>query len=89
MTRGRGELGVQLTVFTAPMCLACHELMEYLDQQGIEYNAIDISSNGGAQSFIRMRQGGQGIVPMLWDGDSARALVGFSPARVDRFIKEV
>ena len=85
MSRG---VGVQLTVFTAPMCLACHEMMECLDELGEQYKEIDISVNADAQAFVRMRQGGQGVVPMLWDGDSARALVGFQRERVDRFIKE-
>ena len=86
MSRGAG---VQLTVFTAPMCLACHELMQYLNEQGLEYNAIDISSNGGAQSFLRVQQGGRVTVPMLWDGERGQGVVGFSPARVERFIKGV
>ena len=79
---------LQLTVFTAPMCLACHELVEHLVERGVHHNVVDISANGGAQAFIRMRQEGQVIVPMLWDGDSARHIVGFQPELVDRFIKE-
>ena len=65
-----------LTVFMEPRCLGCHQMMEWLDAWGEEYNTIDISADGGAQQFVRMRQGGQLTVPMLWDAKSATSVVG-------------
>ena len=34
-----------IKVYTAPTCIYCHALMDWLDQQGIEYQEIDASNN--------------------------------------------
>ena len=33
-----------IKVYTTPTCFYCHALMEWLDEQGIEYQEIDASS---------------------------------------------
>lgn len=30
-----------IKVYTTPTCIYCHALMEWLDQQGVEYKEID------------------------------------------------
>lgn len=32
-------------VFTTPTCVYCHALMEWLDEQGIEYEEVSASSD--------------------------------------------
>lgn len=32
-----------IKVYTTPTCIYCHALMEWLDEQGIEYQEIDAS----------------------------------------------
>lgn len=78
---------MRLTVFSAPKCLGCHQMMEYLDSRGLEYEKQDILANGGAKGFVQNRTGGRLTVPMLWEGDSATSLVGFSNERVDEFLE--
>lgn len=33
-----------IKVYTTPTCVYCHALMEWLEEQGIEYQEIDASS---------------------------------------------
>lgn len=33
-----------IKVYTTPTCIYCHALMEWLDNQGIEYQEIDATS---------------------------------------------
>lgn len=33
-----------IKVYTTPTCIYCHALMEWLEQQGIEYEEVDASS---------------------------------------------
>ncbi len=34
-----------IKVYTTPTCIYCHALMDWLDQEGIEYQEIDASTN--------------------------------------------
>ena len=34
-----------IKVYTTPTCIYCHALMDRLDQEGIEYQEIDASTN--------------------------------------------
>lgn len=34
-----------IKVYTTPTCIYCHALMEWLDEQGIEYQEIDASGD--------------------------------------------
>lgn len=33
-----------IKVYTTPTCIYCHALMEWLEEQGIEYQEVDASS---------------------------------------------
>ncbi|MBQ6130266.1 glutaredoxin family protein [Candidatus Saccharibacteria bacterium] len=34
-----------IKVFTTPTCVYCHTLMDWLDEQGIEYEEVDAASD--------------------------------------------
>lgn len=34
-----------IKVYTTPTCIYCHALMEWLEEEGIEYQEIDASNN--------------------------------------------
>jgi len=34
-----------IKVYATPTCIYCHALMDWLDQQGIEYQEVDASSD--------------------------------------------
>ena len=34
-----------IKLYTTPTCIYCHALMDWLDQEGIEYQEIDASTN--------------------------------------------
>ena len=34
-----------IKIYTTPTCIYCHALMDWLDQQGVEYEEIDASGD--------------------------------------------
>lgn len=58
-----------IKVYTTPTCIYCHALMEWLEEQGIEYQEIDASSIPGITA-----------VPVTEIGDER--IVGFDRAAI-------
>ena len=77
---------MRLAVFTSPMCKACHDAMDYLKGRNYTFQTVDISIDKGAQEFLRVRTGGKPTTPAVYDSDSGRLVVGFTPGRMQRFL---
>jgi hypothetical protein len=63
--------------------------MKHLRRRGIEHDVKDIDSDPGAERFVRVRQGGKRIAPMLWDHERSKHIVGYQPDLIDRFLEGV
>ena len=51
-----------IKVFTTPTCIYCHALMEWLDEQGIEYEEVSASSDPTISAVPVTEIGDQRIV---------------------------
>lgn len=51
-----------IKVYTTPTCIYCHALMEWLEEQGIEYQEVDASSMPGITAVPVTEIGGEHIV---------------------------
>lgn len=51
-----------IKVYTTPTCIYCHALMEWLEEQGIEYQEIDASSMPGITAVPVTEIGNERIV---------------------------
>lgn len=67
---------MKIKVYTTPTCIYCHALMEWLDQQGIEYEEIDASTMEGINAVPVTEINGQRIV-------------GFDRAAIKKALKDV
>lgn len=51
-----------IKVYTTPTCIYCHALMEWLEEQGIEYQEIDATSVDGITAVPVTEINGERIV---------------------------
>ena len=73
----------EVTVYSTPSCSYCIRLKSYLNQKGINFTNIDVSSD--AQSLEKMVSlSGQMGVPVIdIDGD---VVVGFDKEKIDKLL---
>ena len=69
-----------IKVYTTPTCTFCNKLKEYLDQKGIEYEAIDVSQDRDAAKYIMEKSGKMGVPQTEIGG---QIIVGFDEAAID------
>ncbi len=70
----------QVRVFSTPACPFCVRVKNYLQQKGVMFENIDVSSDqAGLQEMIGL-SGQMGVPVVVIDGD---VIVGFDQARIN------
>ena len=70
----------QVRVFSTPACPFCVRVKNYLQQKGVMFDNIDVSSDqAGLQEMIGL-SGQMGVPVVVIDGD---VIVGFDQARIN------
>jgi mycoredoxin len=60
----------QITVYTRPWCGGTMRVKRWLDQRGIPYTEVDISSDVEAARYVEELNGGfQSVPTILFDGE--------------------
>ncbi|MEK6564348.1 MAG: glutaredoxin domain-containing protein [Candidatus Omnitrophota bacterium] len=73
----------EVTVYSTPSCSYCIRLKSYLNQKGINFTNIDVSSD--AQSLEKMISlSGQMGVPVI--NINGEIVVGFDKDKIDRLL---
>ena len=72
-------------LYIKPYCGWCHEAMDWLDQRGILYETLDVTSDPSAMSEM-VTKTNQRLAPVI-DVDGA-ILADFDVDQLDRFWKE-
>lgn len=73
-------------LFIKPWCSWCQKAMSWLDEQGIEYETIDVTADEAAlEEMIRLS--GQDLTPVLQAG--GKILADFGPEQLPAFWKEI
>ena len=79
----------QIRVYTASWSAECDKAKEFLDQEGIFYDEIDIENSPEAARFVERVNGGRRIVPTFEIDGSAFSLKPFDwkklQKELDRF----
>ena len=75
---------MKITVYSTPTCSYCHQLKQYLKQNTVSFEDIDVSRDA-AQAAEMVRLTGQRGVPVTVAGD--QVIVGFDRPRIDQLIK--
>jgi glutaredoxin len=76
----------KVRLFIKPWCSWCVEAMNWLDDQGIEYEKIDVTADEAAfEEMIRLS--GQDLAPVIQAG--GKVLADFGPEQLPAFWKEI
>ena len=79
------ERKTKVIVYSTPSCPYCHSAKDFLKQNKIEYEDVDVSKdNEKAQEMIE--KSGQMGVPVL--DINGKIIVGFNRAAIDQAIKK-
>ena len=76
----------RIRLFVKPYCGWCHKAVRWLDQQGAEYETVDVIADEAAYDEM-IRLSGQDLAPVI-DVDGA-ILADFGPEELARFWKDL
>lgn len=69
----------KVTVFSTPSCMYCNMLKAYLDDKGVKYTAIDVSTNQEQAKYIAEKTGQLGVPVTEIDG---KFIIGFDQPQI-------
>ncbi len=73
----------EVIVFSTPSCPWCRRLKMYLQEKGIPFKDIDVSTNQAAAQAMVARSGQMGV-PQAWI--NGQVVVGFDKPRIDALL---
>lgn len=74
----------EVTVYTTPTCPWCGKLKDFLDEEGIPYNEVNVAEDvQGAKEMIEKT--GQRGVPVTTIGD--QVVIGYDPEGIKRLLQ--
>lgn len=68
-------------IYSTPTCGYCKRAKSYLEEKGVEYEEIDVSSNQEKAKEMVEKSGQMGVPVIEVDG---KMLIGFDPTEVDK-----
>ena len=69
----------KVTVFSTPTCMYCNMLKAYLDDKGVEYTAVDVSTDQEQARYIAEKTGQLGVPVTEIDG---QFIIGFDQPQI-------
>lgn len=72
-----------VTVYSTPSCPYCVRLKAYLNQQGIAFTAIDVSTDRAGLDIMVKLSGQMGVPVIDVDG---KIVVGFDKDKIDKLL---
>ena len=79
-----GKTEHKVTIYTTPDCSICRKAKEYLAQNGIAYEEIDVASDRRAADEMVQKSGQLGVPVIIADGVM---LAGFNQLKLDVALK--
>jgi len=73
----------EVLVYTTPTCGYCHQVKQYLAQQGVAYREIDVAADPQAAAEMVKLSGQRGVPVLDIDG---QVVIGFNPTRIDQLL---
>lgn len=76
----------KIRLFIKPFCGWCHEAKDWLDERGIKYEELDVTSSATAKKEMR-ELSGQALAPVIdVDGE---ILADFDTDQLEKFWKKI
>ena len=73
----------QIVVYTTPTCGYCHQVKQYLSQQGLPFTEHDVAADSQAAAEMVRLSGQRGVPVVAIDG---QVVVGFDRPRLDQLL---
>jgi len=78
------KIKFMIKIYSTPTCVYCKTLMEYFNNNNIEFTGIDVSKNKEEMEKM-IKDSGQMAVPVVdIDGE---IIIGFDKAKIDKLLK--
>ncbi len=75
----------KIIVYTTPTCVFCPLVKKFLDEKGVEYEEIDVSSNSEEMEKMKEKTGQMGV-PVVLIGDDI--VVGFDKKKIEELLEK-
>jgi glutaredoxin 3 len=73
----------EVVVYTTPTCGYCHQVKQYLSQQGIAYREVNVAADPQAAAEMVRLSGQRGVPVIVID---SQVVVGFNRPRIDQLL---
>lgn len=73
----------EVVVYSTPTCSYCHQVKQYLGQQGIAHREVDVAADPQAAAEMVNLSGQRGVPVVVIDG---QVVVGFNRPRIDELL---
>jgi len=78
----------EIEVYTTPTCPYCTKLKDWLDNENINYEAIDLSQNKKKAQELIQKTGQRGVPQTLIKKDGTEeAVIGFNPEEIKKHVE--
>jgi glutaredoxin-like YruB-family protein len=74
----------KVTVFSTPTCPWCTKVKQYLKENEVEFEEINVAADMEKAKEMVKKSGSSGV-PQLWIGEEV--VVGFNQARIDELLE--
>lgn len=75
----------KIIVYTTPVCAFCSLVKKFLDEKGVGYEEIDVSSDANEMEKMKEKTGQMGV-PVVLIGD--KAVVGFDRKKIEELLEK-
>jgi len=72
-----------IKIYSTPTCPWCKKAKAYLDEKGIAYTSVDVSSDDVAQKEMIEKSGQMGVPVIDIDG---KIVIGFDKKKIDEIL---
>ena len=78
----------EIEVYTTPTCPYCTKLKDWLENENINYEAIDLSQNKEKAQELIQKTGQRGVPQTLIKKDGTEeAVIGFNPEEIKKHVE--
>ncbi|QFG11570.1 NrdH-like glutaredoxin [Mycobacterium phage BogosyJay] len=74
-----------ITIYTQPGCRPCHRIMQKLDDNGIDYDVVDLTRNDEAKTYVTTILKATSVPVIVTDTHDP--IIGYDPQKLAELIE--
>lgn len=77
-----------IKIYTSPTCTFCHQLKEWLQEKGVEFEEFDVFADEDARDFIVKKSGQMGVPVSLVTAEDSNeeVVIGFDTDKLTQLL---